>query len=71
MENSFLILDDYDARILASKLGLAYTGTIGVILKGKESGLLPAHINYVQELRSAGFWMSKELEDRLQKDDIA
>lgn len=32
---STLILDDFKARKIADKLGLTYTGTLGVILKAK------------------------------------
>ena len=31
--DSIIVLDDYKARKIASQLGLAYTGTIGVIVK--------------------------------------
>jgi predicted nucleic acid-binding protein len=37
-ENCLLILDDYKARKLASKLELQYTGSLGVLLKAKQSG---------------------------------
>lgn len=39
-ENSLLILDDFKARKLASKLHLQYTGSLGVLLKAKESGII-------------------------------
>jgi predicted nucleic acid-binding protein len=32
---STIILDDYKAKKIATQLGLAYTGTIGVIVKAK------------------------------------
>ncbi|MCO5274989.1 MAG: DUF3368 domain-containing protein [Flavobacteriales bacterium] len=39
---STLILDDQKARKVAERLGLSYTGTIGILIKAKRSGHLPA-----------------------------
>ncbi len=41
-EKSLLILDDFKARKLATKLRLHFTGTFGVILKAKEAGIIDA-----------------------------
>jgi predicted nucleic acid-binding protein len=40
--DSLVILDDALARQYARMLKLALTGTLGVLLKAKEAGLLPA-----------------------------
>jgi predicted nucleic acid-binding protein len=45
---ALLILDDNKARKLAAKLNLAFTGTLGVILKAKQTGAI-SHIRPVIE----------------------
>ncbi len=37
-----IILDDYKARKIAERLGITITGTIGVIVKAKLSGIIPS-----------------------------
>lgn len=37
-----LILDDYKARLIAERLGINITGTIGVIVKAKLQGIIPS-----------------------------
>jgi predicted nucleic acid-binding protein len=41
-ENPLIILDDFKARKLATKLQLKFTGTFGVLLKAKQVGLISA-----------------------------
>jgi predicted nucleic acid-binding protein len=40
VESPFLIIDDLKARRLATKLNLKYTGTLGVIHKSKQMGVI-------------------------------
>lgn len=58
---SLLILDDQLARRVASLNHLAFTGTLGVILKAKQSGCLAAAGPVLECLRSSGLWLSDEL----------
>ncbi len=60
--NSTLILDDYKARKLAEKLGLNYTGTIGVMIKAKLQGIIPSIKPLLNKLKSTDFRLSAELE---------
>jgi predicted nucleic acid-binding protein len=46
LEPALLILDDLEARQLASQLNLTFTGTLGVILRAKRTG----HIEFVKPL---------------------
>ena len=41
-ENPLLILDDFKARKLATKLNLPFTGTFGILLKAKNKGVISA-----------------------------
>jgi predicted nucleic acid-binding protein len=52
---SLLILDDGRARRCADVLGLRYTGTLGVLLKAKRSGVVPAVRPLVSRLEALGF----------------
>ncbi len=56
-----IILDDLQARLVASGLGLRVTGTIGVLLAAQKSGAGPSINEALQLLDAAGFRMSAEL----------
>jgi predicted nucleic acid-binding protein len=58
---SRLILDDQLGRRIARLNRLTITGTLGVVLKAKAAGLVPSVTPVVQELRTAGLWLSDEL----------
>ena len=59
---STLILDDIKARKIASKLGLNYTGTIGVIIKAKLKGIIPSIKPLLEKIKMTDFRISIELE---------
>lgn len=52
---SLVILDDAMARRYAKVLGLKLTGTLGVLLKAKETGLLPSIAPVVERLQALRF----------------
>lgn len=63
LPNSTIILDDLKARKLAIKLGLEITGTVGVLLRAKEMGILSKIAPTLSEIRSrTDFRISDELE---------
>jgi len=59
--NSRLILDDTLARRIARLNRLRFTGTMGVVLRAKQRGLLDAVQPVVLALRNAGLWLSDSL----------
>ncbi len=59
---STVILDDLKARKLARELGLDITGTVGVILRAKESGIIPAILPFIQAIRTTNFRLSNKIE---------
>lgn len=61
-DQSIIILDDWKARKLAERLGLSVTGTLGVIVKAKKSGMIPSIIPYLDKIRETNFRISEELE---------
>lgn len=60
--DSTLILDDYKARRIVEQLGLSYTGTIGVIIKAKLKGLIPAIKPLLNKIRQTDFRISLDIE---------
>lgn len=60
--NSTVILDDYKARKIAEKLGITFTGTIGVIIKAKLTGIIPSIKPILQKIKKTNFYLSEELE---------
>lgn len=60
--NSTLIIDDYKARKIAEKLGIPFTGTIGVIIKAKLLGILPSIKPLLERIKQTDFRLSADLE---------
>ncbi len=54
---ALVLLDDRDARSCALSLGLHVLGTVGVLLRAKRKGLLPAVMPVVDRIASHGFRM--------------
>lgn len=57
-----LILDDFKARKVAGNLGLRFTGTIGIIIKAKISGLIPSIRPFLAKIVATNFRISAEIE---------
>jgi predicted nucleic acid-binding protein len=60
--DNIVILDDWKARKLAERLGVSVTGTLGVIIKAKNNGLIPSIKPYLDKIRETNFRISEELE---------
>ena len=60
--DSTIILDDYKARKIALKLGIKYTGTIGVIIKAKLKGIIPSIKPLLEKIRQTDFRISLDIE---------
>jgi predicted nucleic acid-binding protein len=60
--DNIVILDDWKARKVAERLGLSVTGTLGVIIKAKNSGMLSSIKPYLDKIRETNFRISEELE---------
>lgn len=56
--NSMLIIDDQLARRIADLHALRYTGTLGVLVKAKQAGLLSSVAAVITALRDKGMWLS-------------
>lgn len=60
--NSTVILDDYKARKIAEQLGIKYTGTLGIIIKAKQKGIIPSIKPFLQKIKETNFRLSTEIE---------
>lgn len=56
-----IVLDDKKARRIARELGLRPIGTVGVILRAKRGGVIPACRPLLDSLMSEGFYLSDAL----------
>lgn len=61
MEKATLILDDIKARKVADKLGLTYTGTLGVIVKSKLTGIIASVNPIIAKIKNTNFRLSDRL----------
>lgn len=61
IENHFLITDDLEARKLSAKLGLAVIGTIGILIRAKQNGLVDLIKPFLDQMKQTNFRFSEEL----------
>jgi predicted nucleic acid-binding protein len=61
-QNCTLILDDLKARKIAQNLGLNFTGTIGIIIKAKQNGIIPSIKPYIEKIKDTNFRITAEIE---------
>ena len=65
--NSLLILDDLQARQYAKKLGLNITGSLGILIKAKEKGMIKEVKYYLSIIKTTDFRLSEKLENEILK----
>jgi len=66
--DSTIIVDDYRARKVAEKLGINYTGTIGVIIKAKLKGIILSIKPLLAKIRQTEFRITDEIERQALKE---
>jgi predicted nucleic acid-binding protein len=59
--DGLLILDDQLGRKIAKFYQLRYTGTLGVLIKAKQSGYLKAIAPIITNLKKQGMWLADEI----------
>ena len=67
IDNSLLLLDDLKARKLAGKLNLRFTGTLGVITKAKQIGVISTVRPIIDSLLLTDFRISENVIEELLK----
>ncbi|MGI8545609.1 MAG: DUF3368 domain-containing protein [Aridibacter sp.] len=65
LQNCLLIIDDLKGRNLADELGIDYTGTFGVLIEAKLSGIIKSVKPILNKIKQTDFHLSKELEERV------
>lgn len=65
LQDCLLIVDDLKARNLADELGIKYTGTFGVIIEAKLSGIIESVKPLLEKIKRTDFRLSEELEERI------
>lgn len=58
---SLVVIDDQLGRKIAEICGLTLTETVGVLLKAKQEGYVPAVAPILRALQQAGLWLGEEL----------
>lgn len=61
-KNATIVLDDQKARKIAARLSLEVTGTLGVIIKAKQRGVISSIKPLLQKLSATDFRLSKAIE---------
>lgn len=60
-----LIIDDNAAKKTAKYLGLTVTGTIGVLLKAKQKGIISEVRPILWDMKKQGFYISQHIEQMI------
>ncbi|MBQ9210860.1 MAG: DUF3368 domain-containing protein [Clostridia bacterium] len=66
-EDHLVIIDDDAARKTALYLNLNLTGTLGVLLKAKEKGLLPNVMPVIEAMEREGLYLGRTLKERIKR----
>lgn len=62
LTGSLLVVDDAQGRRAAQTLGLAFTGTLGILLRAKAEAKIPALHPVLQLLQQrTSFWLSESV----------
>lgn len=60
-QHAQLVIDELAGRSVCQKLGLLYTGTVGIIALAKERGIIPSAKAELARLHAVGFWITPDL----------
>jgi predicted nucleic acid-binding protein len=59
--NAILIIDDLKGRKLASRMALSFMGTLGLLVKAKEYGVISTIKPYIEKIQATDFRISPAL----------
>lgn len=61
ISNSVIIIDDLKGRRISDKLNLRYSGTLGLILKARQEGIIQSIKPVIEKINNTNFRFSKAL----------
>lgn len=61
IDNSIIIIDDLRGRRIAERLNLRYSGTFGLILKAKQTGIIESVKPIIDKIKGTNFRFSEKL----------
>ena len=61
IESDYIVIDDLQARRLAIKLGLTVIGTLGILLKAKQNGLILSLRPVLEQIKQTDFRITATL----------
>lgn len=64
-ENSLLIIDERKGRLVAKRMGLLIIGTLGIIIKAKENGIIERLKPILEKLEKVRFRISPKLKKQI------
>ncbi len=68
MRADAILIDEENGREIASEFGLHYIGILGILLRAREQGFIPALRPVLDALKNdANFWISGPLRERILK----
>ena len=67
LENALLVVDDLKARKLSEKPGIDYTGTFGIILYARKTGVIVSVTPILHKIRQTNFRLSDSLVNEILK----
>ena len=68
LDNSTIVLDDLEARVLAKKLGITVTGTLGILAKAKLNGFISSVKPLLEKIKQTNFRITAALEASVLKE---
>lgn len=58
-------MDERKGRNVAKRLGLKVIGTLGLIVRAKQKGIIPSGKEVLDKLENHGFWLSERMKKSL------
>lgn len=65
---NFVLIDELQGRRKATELGLHVLGTVGVLMKAKELGIITEIKHWLDTLKTSGFWLNPRFEAQILRD---